>query len=1117
MQSRGSTNIRVLLNKLQSNIASLKDQLKLGATVNDLGLHAILETTVLRVYNATYDSKLVNANIIEKNYPGIDGVDDGSKLMVQVTSTFGVKKIEHTIDQILKHNLYRKYNRLIFLFLTEKKPLSKATRLRLENKIQGKFSLDFDKGLIDLKDLYQFHHYKQDIESTFNAVQILEEVLKYNDNPIPLGYEALSVSFHDEELDNVFALVDLIIKDGVNVYTSSKRLFDAFKEANNPLKDFIIYHDRATAPPQIRCCICILSNAFINQISSNSTSLSPLFRQALKSEIRMEYISFDPGLKGYKAIKEPKIRSYRSVKKSSLAPTVSKILNAALQESAFGNIGMEEIQQELINYHTRFTPTLLHNDSHFSFLNLKYGKHTDISLNYIILGRDYNLTNVLEKIKTLFPREDIKNLNVLVPKDFGQKTRKRIESVKHAFKTEDVYYVDEHLFDNRFTSISQTSILNTTEFVSPVIRNNGEELQINDIIHWIFNNSDLSIAIIAGSGGIGKTTVCQKIHDIIIEDGGRNIVIFIDAVQYIEVFRKKEMNFETDYDLYNIFKACHAHASIIDKNSFYLNYYLGNIIVIFDGVDEIISTISSFSLHKFLDNLENLRSNIGKGKILINCRDTYVTDLKKFYLHDMASHIQIYDLLGFDATLAREFFFKHFKEAETVQTCMKLVREFYPDETQETYKYPPFILEIAIQIASSDFEYNSINADFNSQILLENEPNDAVVNRICNREYVKKEGYGFQLSIDQQVRFLCEMAIEEKGKISHEDFHKVLENIGVTDRATEVVKGLIDHPLLLKTNGNFVFRFEFFNTYFKSVAIFNLICTDIELKLTDRLVSILVQDCNFNSVISKTVILKAYNCQIPFKNCLTYSKIVITKLIYGNETGALQVARRKKAISNILVIILTSKYKEITNEQIISNLFGNDTKEIRNLYLIDIPHFAGIDFDFSGFYFSESEFINYTGFFNCKFDKNTFFDETCEISAISSSKVNLKNIEARENNFDKHIKGDNSIFRVLFLRDNPEVRLVQYFREYLSSFFVSGQFHADQSERSVKALKDEFVTFHMLTNILGINGIVIKREEGKVFLDDKLRPKILRFLTQGLLFPQLSRSVQDLKNRMLDN
>ena len=450
---------------------------------------------------------------------------------------------------------------------------------------------------------------------------------------------------------------------------------------------------------------------------------------------------------------------------------------------------------------------------------------------------------------------------------------------------------------------------------------------------------------------------------------------------------------------------------------------------------------------------------------------------------------------------------------------MKMVKEFYPDaDFDSIYKYPPFILEIVTQVVGVDFEYSLINADFSSCILLENEPIDSVVYRICNREYVKKERHGFQLPIDQQARFLCEMAIEEKGKITPADFPKVLENIGVRDRVEEVVKGLIDHPLLLKTNGDYVFRFEFFNTHFKSIAIFNLLCTDIELKLTDRLISILVQDCNFNSVISKTLVQKAYNCKIPFLKCLKYSKIVITRIIEGATSDNLQdVYRRKKAISNILLVIFASKHETFSNEEIISKLFGENGKDINHLCLIDIPHFAHIEFDFSGFYFSNCDFINYNSFFNCKFDKDTFFDETCLISNIPASKVNLKNIQARDYNFDKRIKGDNSVFRVLKIKDNPDIQLTQFFREYLGLFFIQRQFLCELPARSVSIMKDDFVTPALLTRILAINEIVVKWSDDKITIDEKLKSKIYKFLTQGLLFPQLSRSINELKNKFLDN
>ena len=592
--------------------------------------------------------------------------------------------------------------------------------------------------------------------------------------------------------------------------------------------------------------------------------------------------------------------------------------------------------------------------------------------------------------------------------------------------------------------------------------------------------------------------------------------MFIDSNSYIDVFRKKENIDESEYDLYNIFSACHPRASVIDKNSFYLNYSLGNIIIIFDGIDEIISTIPSFNLFKFLDTLEDLRIRLGKGKILINCRDTYIKDLNKYYESKPDNKIQLYDLLGFNEDLARKFFLKHFEDEEYVKSCIKLLKECFPDEKDSEYKYPPFILEIVLQIVTPDFHYEEVDLDFNSEVLQPNETNDVVIYRICNRELIKKEKHGFQLNVDQQVRFLCELAIEEKGKIEQEDFSRLLQNIGVTDRVKEVAKGLYDHPLILKENNHHVFRFDFFNMYFKSIAIFNMLARNTNIRLTDRLINILSTDCNYNSVISNFIISKAKDCEIPFTDCLRNSKEIIQKILkFNDDKSTVWSNTRKKAVSNILTLVLASRHTDFSNEYILNNLFGNEKKEINNLYLIDMPEFAGIEFDLSGFYFSNSEINNYGSFFQCKFDNETYFDETCTISNLYISKINWKNITADNLNFDRNIKGDNSIFRVMNIKKSGDTELRKYFRDYLATFYRSREFQPVVSEKAIKAVADEYVTVSHLTKILQDNGIVYKYENGNIYIDEKLKFKIIRYLGNGLPFPQLSRSLIQLKNLLL--
>jgi hypothetical protein len=1097
---------RSLLNQLESGLAKLKASIGLQNEAGVFEMNVFSETAVMKLCNLSWEWQLINSNLIARNYPAVDGVDAKNKLMAQVTSTFSNEKIEHTIDEVLRKRLYEKYPRLIFIFLKEKKSLSKGFRERLKSKIGNAFHFDPDKDCLDLDDIYNFHFKTQDIGRIHQAVDILEET--YGFGPGRSGFDALSVCFHDEEIENVFTLVDAVIKRGTNVFTSSRKLFEKFKDASHPQQEFIVYFDEFPSFDKINSSIVVLSNALLYQMKAGHISC-PLLNHAIANDTKMEMVSFDPAIRDYNKIATPKIRSYRPVNVHTIHQTIKEYLDSLLQARALVNISTEEIVKELIGTNSNFTASITIEDPKFTLLNLKM-PNLPLEMNYLVLATGSSPSPIAEKIAAL--PVSPKNLIVLVPKDFDQKTRRRIIAVKAAFDTEQVYYVDEHLFDVTFKNLSRGPLLTADEFIFPMIRHGKDYVSIDGVIHWVLNNSNSSIALITGSGGIGKTTVCEKIHDMIVADNERVIVVFIDASKYVEVFRRRPATDGEEYDIFNIFSECHPFAKFIGRNSFYLNYSLGNLIIIFDGIDEVISTITSFSLHKFLESLESIRLRIGRGKIIINCRDNYVADLEKHF--KTVANMQVYELLGFTDELARQFFNRTFNDPELVRSGLKLVQELYLEE-ENIYKYPPFILQVVNQIIESNFTYEEINMDFDSEILEKTHENDIVIYRICAREYAKKNKQGFQLDVDDQVRFLCEMAIEEKGSIDEMDFKKILENIGKTDRIGDVARGLYDHPLISRTNAHYTFRFDFFNTYFKSVAIFNMLCSPNAPRLTERLINILAFECNFNSVISKILIGKAYKSTVSFMACLKYSKELIENISkFSSDDNGANLNRKKRAISNMLVIILASKFPDYSNSFIIDYLFGDGERNIDKFYLIDVPNYAGIDFDFRDRYFHNTEIVNYGSFFNCQFDKDTFFDDTCLIADVLSSKIKIKQITADPKNFDKNIKGDNSIFKVMNIKNN-ENDVNKYFRTYFSSFFQGQHFTPEILIRHIRVPKDDLIDSELLTNVLCDRAILRKKSNEIACLDTRYRSKIIHFLQEGLLFPQLNRAISDLKNVLL--
>ena len=82
------------------------------------------------------------------------------------------------------------------------------------------------------------------------------------------------------------------------------------------------------------------------------------------------------------------------------------------------------------------------------------------------------------------------------------------EDNKYTFK----YYNNINKANNEYKKFSIINLDNDFE-------------KLDDIFEWL-KNDETSVAFIIGPGGDGKTTVCQKIHDVIISDFDNNIVIF---------------------------------------------------------------------------------------------------------------------------------------------------------------------------------------------------------------------------------------------------------------------------------------------------------------------------------------------------------------------------------------------------------------------------------------------------------------------------------------------------------------------------------------------------------------------------------------------------------------
>jgi hypothetical protein len=101
---------------------------------------------------------LKNLNATEgANYPGVDLGDETARVAFQITSTSEGEKVKHTLEKVIEHRLYEKYDRVIIYILTEKQKSYSAkpfddilSRLPAH---AGRFTFDKGRDILDYTDL----------------------------------------------------------------------------------------------------------------------------------------------------------------------------------------------------------------------------------------------------------------------------------------------------------------------------------------------------------------------------------------------------------------------------------------------------------------------------------------------------------------------------------------------------------------------------------------------------------------------------------------------------------------------------------------------------------------------------------------------------------------------------------------------------------------------------------------------------------------------------------------------------------------------------------------------------------------------------------------------------
>ncbi|HFN0593965.1 TPA: NACHT domain-containing NTPase, partial [Vibrio parahaemolyticus] len=347
---------------------------------------------------------------------------------------------------------------------------------------------------------------------------------------------------------------------------------------------------------------------------------------------------------------------------------------------------------------------------------------------------------------------------------------------------------------------------------------------------------------------------------------------------------------------------------------FQLNVDAGNILIIIDGLDEIISKVPNFDTTRFLESIKLSSSDLGNGKVIITCR-SYFWDSSGFSGKDFP----VIELEPFTESQSKEFFKKSFEnDTKKLSNAVRLANGFKFPEGENKNIYHPYVLDIIRSIVESDnnlvdFELSEVESSYLCKYI----SNDYITYRICDRE-IKRVG---QVSVDEQIKFFIYMSVNRGGLIMSDNLHsEVKKAVGRTVDNTNI-EAFKSHPFLVCKDGVIKFKYDFLSDLFKAIYVSSFFIYDNDFEtITDEFLEIVNDSCWYGSPISS---------DIP-KRIVSWDdgNLLLVSDFISQIKSKLNVLKSRKSIANIFNLCLQINHKFYPND------IESNTDLIKNLFEI---------------------------------------------------------------------------------------------------------------------------------------------------------------------------------------
>jgi len=669
-----------------------------------------------------------------------------------------------------------------------------------------------------------------------------------------------------------------------------------------------------------------------------------------------------------------------------------------------------------------------------------------------------------------------KNSKKFVFIDFGLK--KDIKGIKEKFDADNVFSLDEfalkylykdYLNENIYHDGNFKKHSEVKNFVEPFSTASEKKSAFIILSEW-FNTESNPLMVVKGFGGVGKTTLIKYFLDYVYEENGKeNKILFIDSKNILsEISKVGKVN-----NIFDFYSALAKKANLekkFDKKLLELSLDNGNLLLVLDGIDEVIAKLgSNFDIENFIKTIyENYSMGNQKTKIIVTCRD-YFWDSSTIN-HDKISTLE---LKAFTEKLAKEFFLKYFEQnSKNFNNAMKYAKEFALLQDKKSLKkrdkdrlekddiFIPYILDVIVDIIkqNKDEELDDVHFnDIESNILNLSINNDYFVGRICNREIEKLDN----LNIDSQLKFFMNLAVSLGGYANIKSKNKLFRGLPVqeSELIMEKFKG---HPLLSFDKDTFSFRYDFFKEYFMNLYISNILLSQDLDSISDDFKELIQEYIKYDNSFTSFV------CQrLKFNEEMQIFIIDIIsqwiKILKENEREEL-----RQLISSIIIILMVSL--NFSNEK-------ND-KEVRTNLLIDIfgPNLEYLSlinifseekqknepiFDFKNKTIINAYFDNYGYFWECDINEKTEFYKSTFIHLKPRKGVTIPKLHKRLFR-DCNTLGIDEIIRKEDIDRENEMENIKNKLFKIFNLFLTGGTFKEQKQDDIRYKSNKYGAINIL-------------------------------------------------------